>query len=58
MKELQMLWAAAQSWYRSSRNVAAYRDGEWWEVTVFDPERECEVQFDSFKALKEWSLKQ
>lgn len=57
MKELQMLWAAAQDWYRSSRNVAAYRNGEWWEVTVYDAERDCEVQFDSFKALQKWSAK-
>ena len=57
MKELQMLWAASQEWYRSSRNIAAYRGGEWWEVTVYDAERECEVQFDSFNALQKWSLK-
>lgn len=54
MKELEMLWASKQPWYVSSRNVRAYSEGEWWEVTVFDKER-GEILFDSFRALKYWS---
>lgn len=56
MNAEQLAWAMKHPWYRESRNVAAYRDGVWWEVTVFDSERGCDVQFDSFKALQAWSL--
>ena len=58
MKESEMLWASQHCWYRSSRNVRAYKEGEWWEVTVYDSERDCDVQFDHFKALEKWAQKQ
>lgn len=53
----QLGWAMEHPWYRDSRNVAAYRGGVWWEVTVFDAERESDVQFDSFKALQAWAVR-
>lgn len=45
------------SWFVSSRNVAAYRDGEWFEVTVYDSEREAECQYDHYRALQKFAEK-
>lgn len=50
MNDQQHQHAKLHALFVSSRNVRAYCDGVWWEVTLDDPIM-GHIQFDSYKAF-------